>query len=66
MFIQKDMKFQSQKVVKFSVHIILFFHARSNIETIGNKARVSRISGMELWNGILHWNAGMGKLMPKP
>ena len=39
---------------------------RSNIETIGNKARISRISGMEWWNGILDWNTGIGKLMPKP
>ena len=53
-------------MVKFSVHIILFFHARSNIDTIGNKARVSRISGMKWWNGILDWNTGMVKLMPKP
>ena len=64
MFIQKVMKFQSQKVVKFSVHIILFFHGRSNIETIDNKARISRISVMEWWNGVLDWNTGMDKLVP--
>ena len=26
---------------------------------------LSRISGMEWWNGILEWNTGIGQVMPK-
>ena len=56
MFIQNVLKFQSQKVVIFSVHVILFSYARSHIETIGNikqgyQESVEWNGEMEYWNG---------------
>ena len=44
--------------------LLVGIHKHTYMYSIIGRTRLSRISGMEWWNGTLIWNTGINNLMP--